>query len=76
MRRSLAAGKSSPPSFCQAISGSGTPLAAHSNRAMLPARTVTSVGVLVKEGNTEIKISQNILKLITNNTLIINNIPD
>lgn len=55
MRLSRAAGKSVPPSFCQAICGAGCPRAAHSKRAMAPARMVRSMGVLVNEGSTEIR---------------------
>lgn len=52
IRRSRAAGKSVPPSFCQAIWGEGCPTAAHSSRAVVPARMVRSMGILVKEGST------------------------
>ena len=50
--RSRAAGKSVPPSFCQAIWGLGWPVAAHSRRAVVPVRMAMSWGILVKEGNT------------------------
>lgn len=52
MRRSRAAGKSVPPSFCQAIWGEGWPTAAHSSLAVAPARILRSIGILVKEGST------------------------
>jgi len=53
MRRSLAAGKSLPPSFCHAISGVGCPLAAHSRRAVFVVFTVISAGVFTNAGKTE-----------------------
>lgn len=52
MRRSRAAGKSVPPSFCQAIWGLGWPVAAHSRRAIVPVRMAMSWGILVNDGNT------------------------
>lgn len=52
MRRSRAAGKSVPPSFCHATWGVGCPSAAHSNRAFVPVRIVMSRGVLTNEGST------------------------
>lgn len=52
IRRSRAAGKSVPPSFCQAIWGAGWPSAAHSNLAVWPVRMVLSLGVLRKDGRT------------------------
>lgn len=52
MRRSLAAGKSVPPSFCQAIWGAGWPSAAHSSLAVWPVLMVLSRGVLTKDGRT------------------------
>lgn len=52
MRRSRAAGKSVPPSFCHATCGVGCPSAAHSNRAFVPVRIVMSRGVLTNEGST------------------------
>jgi hypothetical protein len=48
IRLSVAAGKSSPPSFDQAIVGLGRPVAEHSKRAVDPALTVTSNGFLEK----------------------------
>lgn len=53
MRLSLAAAKSSSPSFNHAIVGLGRPVAEHSRRAMVPALTVTSLGFFVKWGKTE-----------------------
>lgn len=50
MRRSLAAGKSLPPSFCHAISGGGCPLAAHSRRAVFLVFTVMFPGVFTNVG--------------------------
>lgn len=52
IRRSRAAGKSLPPSFCHAISGEGSPSAAQSSRAVWSTRTVIFDGFFVKVGNT------------------------
>lgn len=57
MRRSRAAGKSVPPSFCHATCGVGCPSAAHSKRAFVPVRTVMSRGVFTNEGSTVAKQS-------------------
>ncbi len=51
--RSRAAGKSVPPSFCQAIWGDGWPSAAHSSLAIVPVRIVRSMGVLRKDGSSK-----------------------
>lgn len=56
MRLLRAAGKSVPPSFCQAICGTGCPTAAHSKRAIAPARMVKSMGIFVNEGSTKEKL--------------------
>lgn len=48
--RSLAAGKSSPPSFCSEISGCGKPAAAQSRRAVVPDLTTTFDGVFKNVG--------------------------
>lgn len=52
IRRSRAAGKSVPPSFCQAICGAGWPSAAHSSLAVWPVLMVLSLGVFTKDGRT------------------------
>lgn len=52
IRRSRAAGKSVPPSFCQAICGAGWPSAAHSSLAVWPVLMVLSLGVFMKDGRT------------------------
>jgi hypothetical protein len=50
IRRSCAAGKSVPPSFCQDIWGAGYPFAAHSNLAVRPVFTELFPGTLAKNG--------------------------
>lgn len=50
MRRSRAAGKSFPPSFCHDISGFGSPIAPQSKRAIFVAFIVILFGTILNIG--------------------------